>query len=445
MLVSSMRISRLSSIVFVPLLGLCHGANAGPEVLDGSTASVLLRNYFLHNDYRHDALRDKNYQQEWAQGFIGRFSSGFTPGALGVGIDAHGFLGLRLDSGRGTSGTGLLPLDSDGRAEPQYSSAGLALKLQAGDTLIKLGEMEVETPVFDTADKRLQPEYATGVLLQNASVPGMTWVAGRFSAFKNQAQSSSHDDFEGYGASTTGHGISLAGVQTATGAPWGGALYVSRLDDTWHQYYGNLNHTQALSSGTSLFLDANLYRTLDTGDASAGEIATTASSLLGRLRSGGQTFSLGYQKIHGDTPFDFVGGDSIYLANSIKYADFNGANEQSWQLRYDLDLKRILPGLSLMARYVRGSQIDGSKAPAGGAYNPFDEGLQRYVPGQGKGGKHWERDLALAWTVPSGPARDLTVNLSHVSHRGNAAQGNNDLDRLYLVVEYPFDLLRVQP
>jgi imipenem/basic amino acid-specific outer membrane pore len=406
-----------------------------------ATADVLLRNYFLHNDYRHDDVRDKSYQQEWAQGFIGHFSSGFTPGTLGVGVDAHGFLGIRLDSGRGTSGTGLLPLDSAGRAEPEYSSAGVALKLRAADSVLKIGEMEVETPVFDTADKRLQPEYATGMLLESRAMPGVKWVAGHFNAFKNQAQSSAHDDFDGYGVSTQNQSISLAGVQSVDAGPLGGAAYVSQLSDTWRQYYGNLNLRQDLASDTKLFWDANLYRTLDTGSARAGEIATTASSLMSRLKTGSQTFSLGYQKIHGDTPFDFVGGDSIYLANSIKYSDFNGANEQSWQLRYDLDLTQAVPGLTFMTRYVRGSGIDGTRAPAGGGYNPFDESRQRYVPSQGKDGRHWERDVTLAYTVPSGPAKDLSLNLSQVSHRGNAAQGNNDLDRLYIVVEYPFDLM----
>lgn len=413
-----------------------------PATAMAASADVLVRNYFLHNDYRHDAQRDKSYQQEWAQGFIGRFSSGFTPGTVGFGVDAHGFLGLRLDSGRGTSGTGLLPLDSDGRAEPDYSSAGMALKWRAADSVLKIGEMEVETPVFDTADKRLQPEYATGLLLESQAMPGFKWVAGHFTAFKNQAQSSAHDDFEGYGATTRGRSISLAGVQTDSAGPLGGALYTSQLSDTWRQYYANLNLKQQLSSDTRLSWDANLYRTVDAGQASAGAIATTASSLMSRLKTGGQTFSLGYQKIHGDTPFDFVGGDSIYLANSIKYSDFNGANEQSWQLRYDLDLTQAVPGLSFMTRYVRGSGIDGSGAPQGGAYNPFDAARQRYVPTQGKDGRHWERDVTLAYTVPSGAAKDLTLNLSHVSHRGNTAQGNNDIDRLYIVVEYPFDLLR---
>lgn len=417
-------------------------ARADDSLWRDSTADVLSRNYFLHNDYRHDDVRDKNYQQEWAQGFIGHFSSGYTPGTVGVGVDAHGFLGIRLDSGRGTSGTGLLPLDSNGRAEPEYSSAGAALKLRAADSVLKIGEMEVETPVFDTADKRLQPEYATGLLLESQAMPGFKWVAGHFTAFKNQDHSSAHDDFEGYGATTEGRSISLAGVETRSNGPVGGALYTSQLSDTWRQYYGNLNLRQNLAPDTNLFWDANLYRTLDTGSAHAGAIATTASSLMSRLKTGPQTFSLGYQKIHGDTPFDFVGGDSIYLANSIKYSDFNGANEQSWQLRYDLDLTQVLPGFTFMTRYVRGSGIDGSRAPAGGGYNPFDESLQRYVPSQGKGGRHWERDVTLAYTVPSGPAKDLSLNLSHVSHRGNAAQGNNDLDRLYIVVEYPFDIMR---
>ncbi|WP_238576432.1 OprD family outer membrane porin, partial [Pseudomonas aeruginosa] len=144
-----------------------------------------------------------------------------------------------------------------------------------------------------------------------------------------------------------------------------------------------------------------------------------------------------YQRVHGDTPFDFVGGDSIYLANSIKYADFNGPGERSWQARYDLDLAPFgLPGLSFMARYVSGRAIDGSHAPAGGAYNPLGAD-GRYRTLQGSGGKHWERDLDLRYLFASGPLKDLSLNVSHLSHRANAAQAGDDIDRLYLIVEYP--------
>ncbi|MDR0280447.1 MAG: OprD family porin [Paucimonas sp.] len=389
---------------------------------DDASWSLLNRNYFLHNDYRTPSGSGQSYRQEWAQGFIGELRSGFTEGTVGIGIDAHGFLGLKLDGGRGHAGTGLLPRDSDGRAESTYSSAGAALKLRAGNTLLRYGEMTVETPVFDTGDKRLHPEYATGWLLENTDLPDWRLQAGRFTAFSNQDSSASLDDFDGYGASTRGHAISLAGATYSGSGALGGALFAGQLQDTWRQAYLNLNY----HLGDWRF-DGNLYDTRDTGAASVGAIDTLAWSLAGKYRFGAQALTLAWQKVQGDTPFDFVGGDSIYLANSIKYADFNGPGERSWQLRYDLDLGGFgVPGLSLMGRYVSGRGIDGSHAPADGAYLQY-----------GQGGKHWERDIDLKYVVQGGTAKNLSVSLSHVSHRGNAAQPGDDIDRVYLIVEYP--------
>jgi hypothetical protein len=410
--------------------------------LADTSLNVLSRNFFLQNDYR-TGQRDQSYRQEWAQGFIANLQSGFTQGILGVGVDAHGFYGLKLDGGRGHAGAGLLPLDSDDRAEGNYSDAGVALKLRLAKTTLKVGEMEVQTPVFDTGDKRLQPEYATGLLLDSRDIDGVKLVAGHFNSFKNQNASTSRGDFDGYGASTRGRSISLAGVETTTKGPLGGSVYASQLTDTWRQYYGNLHYLNVLSDNSALLLDSNVYRTLDQGSARAGALDNTAYSLSAKYSAGVQAFTLGWQKIDGDTPFDFVGGDSIYLANSIKYADFNGAHEQSWQLRYDLDASAFgVPGLKFMTRYVRGSQIDGTHAPQGAVYQPLDELTGRYQPIQGKGGRHWERDIDVKYVVQSGPAKDLSLNLSHVAHRGNAAQGGDDIDRLYIVVEYPLDLLR---
>lgn len=395
------------------LTPLAHADDAG--------WSLLSRNYFLHSDLRSG--NGQNYRQEWAQGFIGDLRSGYTEGTLGLGIDAHGFVGIKLDGGRGHAGTGLLPRDSDGRAEADYSSAGAAVKLRLGNTRLRYGEMLVETPVFDTGDKRLHPEYATGWLLENTDLPDLHLQAGRFTAFNNQDNSATHDDFDGYGASTRHHAMSLAGGTWAPDAPLGGALFASQLEDTWRQAYLNLN----LNTGTWR-LDGNLYDTRDTGRASAGAIDTLAWSLAAKYRFGAQALTLAHQRVQGDTPFDFVGGDSIYLANSIKYADFNGPQERSWQLRYDLDMSTLgVPGLSLMGRYVRGSGIDGTHAPSNGAY-----------AGQyGKDGRHWERDIDMKYVVQAGAAKDLSLSLSHVSHRGNSAQPGDDIDRVYLIVEYP--------
>ena len=401
--------------------------------LDDAKTQVLSRNFYLSNDYRSPSPAGKNYKQEWAQGFIGTFASGFTEGTVGVGLDAHAFYGLKLDGGKGHSGTGLLPVDSDGRSESEYSSAGGALKLKTSKTTLAFGEMTVETPVFDTSDKRLQPEYATGLLLDSHEIENARVVAGRFTAFKNQDSSSGKGDFQGYGASTRGESISFVGTDLFSDSPVGGALYASDLSDTWRQYYANLHFKQS-----GLLLDANVYHTRDTGQALAGDIDNTAFSLSGKYTVGAHAVMLGWQRINGDTPFDFVGGDSIYLANSIKYADFNGAHERSWQARYDLDLGAFgIPGLNFMTRYVSGSHIDGTHAPKGGAYNPFDADSGEYQPQQGDGGKHWERDIDLRYIVQSGAAKDLSVQLSHVSHRANSAQAGDDIDRIYVVIQYP--------
>ncbi|MBP5946884.1 MULTISPECIES: OprD family porin [unclassified Pseudomonas] len=414
------------------LCGLTQTA-AADGFFDDSKSEVLSRNFYLSNDYRSPSPTGKNYKQEWAQGFIGTFSSGFTPGTIGLGVDAHAFFGLKLDGGKGHSGTGLLPVDSDGRSENDYSSAGGALKLKASRTTLAFGEMTVETPVFDTSDKRLQPEYATGFLLSSREIDNVNLQAGHFTAFKNQDGSSGKDDFYGYGASTESGAISFVGADLFADSPLGGALYASELTDTWHQYYGNLHFKQP-----GLLLDANLYHTRDTGQALAGTIDNTAFSLSSKYTLGPHAVMLGWQRINGNTPFDFVGGDSIYLANSIKYADFNGAGERSWQARYDLDLGAFgIPGLKFMTRYVSGSHIDGTHAPKGGAYNPFDADSGEYQPQQGDGGKHWERDIDLKYIVQSGAAKDLSVQVSHVSHRANEAQAGDDIDRIYVVVQYP--------
>lgn len=47
------------------------------------------------------------------------------------------------------------------------------------------------------------------------------------------------------------------------------------------------------------------------------------------------------------------------------------------------------------------------------------------------------RDLDLYYVFPSGPAKDLSLYLSPVSHRANDAQAGTDIDHLYLIFGYP--------
>ena len=79
--------------------------------VEGSSLKVLLRNAYINRDYK-DGRPDKS---EWGQAAIGTFSSGFTQGTVGVGVDVIGQYAIRLDGGKGRSGAGGIDLPDSGR------------------------------------------------------------------------------------------------------------------------------------------------------------------------------------------------------------------------------------------------------------------------------------------------------------------------------------------
>jgi imipenem/basic amino acid-specific outer membrane pore len=144
--------------------------------------------------------------------------------------------------------------------------------------------------------------------------------------------------------------------------------------------------------------------------------------------------------VNGDTPFDYVGvgndnkgGDSIFLANSIQYSDFNGPGERSWQARYDLNMASYgVPGLSFMTRYATGDNIDGTRMAADSPYQAY---------GYGADGKHHETNLEAKYVVQTGPAKDLSFRIRQAWHTANADQAEGDVKEFRLIVDYPISVL----
>jgi len=54
--------------------------------------------------------------------------SGFTQGPVGFGVDALGLLSIKLDGGKGTRGTQLLPVGSDGSPVDDFGRLAVAGK-----------------------------------------------------------------------------------------------------------------------------------------------------------------------------------------------------------------------------------------------------------------------------------------------------------------------------
>jgi imipenem/basic amino acid-specific outer membrane pore len=411
--------------------------------LEDSTWSVLNRTLYDNREYRHGASNSgarnaykpraarNGYAEEWGYGLMGEFRSGFTQGLIGVGLDAHAYHAQQLDSGGGRAGKArLLGVDNDGHPKRESSRGGAAVKLRLLSTVLSYGEQRVKTPVFSSSDSRLLPETATGWFLTSNEITDLKLVAGHFNESTDR-NASSHDQgfVVNYSNGKQGDVFDLAGVVYSGVPNLSTSLYTSRYEDTWRQHYLGSTYAWALSDDRSLSFNLNLYRTTDDGKALSGKIDNTTWSLMSSYAVGAHTFSLGYQKVHGDTPFDYVTRGAIFISNAVALSDFNAPNERSWQARYDLAMQQFgLPGLVLSAAYIRGSSIDGSHVDPNGGY--------AYL-GYGQGGKHWERDLEARYVVQGGPARGTTISLRHNLHRGNTAQAELDSDQLRLAVEYP--------
>ncbi|MGA8137826.1 MAG: OprD family porin [Pseudomonas gingeri] len=443
-----MRVMKWSMIALAVTAAGSQVAMADPFVTDqadakgfveGASAGVVLKNYYFNRTIQPHG---KNDQKDWSQGVLGKFSSGFTQGTVGVGIDAFGDAGFKLDGDNTHVGTGNLSHGADG-VNNSFGKAGADVRVRISKTQLTFGDFTPTTaPVFAVGGSRLFQQTARGFQLQSSEIKNLDLEGGHFTAGSSSDYTSLQGNLYATYAGVASKSIDYVGGKYAINDNLTASLYGAKLQDIWNQYYTNVNYTLPLTGDQSLNFDFNLYRTTDTGRALAGDISNTTYSLAAAysfLKAHTVTFA--FQKVHGDTPFDYVGiergksnqgADSIFLANSIQYSDFNGPGEQSLQARYDIKMAEYgIPGLSFMARYVHGTGIDGTHADPNGAYNGA----------YGANGRHFETNLEAKYVVQSGPLKDLSFRARQAWHRGNADDGDNNINEFRLITEYPITIL----
>ena len=410
-----MNVVKLSLIALAVAAASSQLAVAGEQqeskgFIADSTLNLLNRNFWMQRDYRNST---RNTRDEWAHG-----------------IQAHGYGGIKLDGGRGSVGNGILPVDGEGRIEDNTGELGGAVKLRVSSTVLKFGEQRPTAPVFATGDSRLLPETATGFQLSSSEFDALSLEAGHFTAINRRNSSNSDGELTSEYAEVEARSVDFVGGTYNFTDNLSVALYGSEAEDVWRQYFANVYYTIPLADDQALNFDLVAYKTDDQGDALAGELDTLTYSLKAAYSFGAHKLSLAYQKVNGDEFFDYIGGDSIWLANSVQYSDFNAPNERSVQVRYDLNMATFgVPGLSFMARYIKGDDIDGTKADPNGAFAGW----------AGDDEKHWERDLEAKYVVQSGAAKDLSLRVRQATHRSTAF--DSDLDEVRLIVEYPLSIL----
>jgi hypothetical protein len=399
-------------------LALCGAVQAEETgFINDAKGSLLLRSYYFNRDF-NDPGASKSKIEELAQGFVLKAESGYTPGTLGVGLDAIAMFGVKLDSGPQRSGSELLPVGSDGRAADNYGRMGVAAKLRLSGTELKLGELLPDIPLLRYDDGRLLPQTFRGGALVSREVPGLALQAGRYTA-TSLRNSSNMQDLSAWAAPTVmSDGFNYAGGEyrfnqqrTLVGA------WHSQLEDIYRQSYFNLLHKQPVGAWT---LGANLGYFIDREDGSAriGDVQSHTAYGLFSASLGGHTLYVGLQKVSGDTGWMSVYGSSgRTLGNDMFNGNFSNADERSWQARYDYDFAAAgIPGLLLMARYGHGENAT-TKA--------------------GSNGREWERDTEVSYTLQGGPLKSLSLRINNATNRRSF---NSDFNQTRVILSYPLSL-----
>ncbi|MBO1537593.1 OprD family porin [Pseudomonas sp. OA65] len=421
------------SLIALGILSTTHAmANDQAEskgFVEDSSLKVLLRNAYMNRDYK-DGNEDK---AEWGQAAIGTFSSGFTQGTVGVGVDAFGLYALRLDGGKGRSGAqgiDFFKQGDSGNAADDLSKFGAAVKFRVSNTVLAYGDQMPALPVLSYDNSRLLPESYTGTLITSKEIKGLELNAGRFTA--ESRKSAEGRDSGGLKS------INVLGGSYQFTEQFKASLYASDVEDVLKKQYVNANYVFPLAKDQSLTLDFNGYRTkLDNSYVRENNVTGDDNkiwSLAATFATGPHSFTLAHQRSTGDSNLGYAyggyqrgqnrvgdGGNTIYLANSY-WSDFNAEDERSWQLGYGLDFTTFgVPGLTYNVAYVRGDNITTSTSEGGTEREIFNQ---------------------FKYVVQSGPAKDLSVRLrsSVLRVSQKSSEYNVSGNELRVFVDYPISV-----
>ncbi|WP_110971623.1 OprD family porin [Pseudomonas huaxiensis] len=402
-----------------PLFALLPLAAANAEgFVEDSKLKLQLRNVYFNENFRDEhgmsaraASTAKSERTEWAQGFLLDYQSGFTAGTVGVGVDAMGLSGFRLDSGRGRSGTGLMPVHDDGRAADAFASAGVTAKARFAKTTVKYGTLLPKTPVLIYNDARLLPQTYQGAQVTSTDIDNLTLTGGHLDRFKLRDSTDSVPLVpDGYSGDKSGD-FNYAGADYKLGKNLRLSYFHGELENFYRQHFAGIQHDLPLGPGV-LTSDLRYFRSSDTGSAYSGKIDNDMLSGLLSYAVAGHTFNAGYQKLSGDAGLPYISGATVYSFSNVGIGKFIEEDEKTWMLGYGYDFAKVgVPGLTFSARYLSGTD--------GKSNSTINE---------------WERDTELAYVVQSGTFKGLGVKLRNYVYRSDFSRGR-DSNRVYLTYD----------
>lgn len=394
------------------------GSQAAGFVDDASVALNLRNYYFNRNFINHTGPADQGQAAEWTQSFILDARSGFTEGTVGFGLDVLGLYSVKLDGGRGSTNSGLLPVQgpaNNRHAPDEFGRTAVAAKVRLSKTELKVGEWFAVLPILRADDGRSLPQTFQGAQITSNEIDGLTLYGGQFR--KNSQRNDASREAMSY-SGVDGDHFNFGGGEFKFNASTLVGVWHARLEDVYQQSYVQLTHSQPVGDwvlGTNLgYVDGK-----DEGAAKAGKLDNKVYQGSVFAKAGSNTLTVAYQKLSGDTKFMRIDGASGgTLVNDGFTNSYDNPNERSWQVRHDYNFAGLgVPGLTVMNRYVSADSIH-----AGGR----------------KDAEEWGRESELAYTLQGGSLKDLSVRWRNSTVRRDVGQ---DIHENRLIINYPLSIL----
>ncbi|WP_416255084.1 OprD family outer membrane porin [Acinetobacter puyangensis] len=392
------------------------------DFIEQSTASLTSRNYYLDRNFTNN--NTLSGAQDWAQGFIFNFKSGYTEGKIGVGLDIQSLTSIKLHADPDYLGSGLLPTNSTTRERSNTASEiGITAKLKYQDTELKAGTVHPWNPVIFGSVSRLLPQTFQGISFDSKDFDNLELTAG-YIEHVNHRDSTNHEDlsniaFNGrFKAASSDHFNYIGGKYQFSPSTQTG-LYYAIAKDIYEQSAFTFKKTSALQDHLNLITDIRLWNSQENGQALAGKIDNTLLTANLGFNYHQHTLTLSTMQNFGSTAHPYLSGGEVLIFIDGWSTDFLNPKEKVYAIRYDYDFKSYIPGLKFMTRYTRGDHIN---LPHLGGTNLHEDSLDfdlHYViptgkfKGLGLRGRYGIYDNNFSQNATFKPAHETRINIDY--------------------------------
>ncbi|MBI6854312.1 OprD family outer membrane porin [Pseudomonas lijiangensis] len=446
-----------STLALAVTFGVLAQQAGAAGFIEDSKASVSSRTLYFNNDLR-EGVRASD-QRETATGLKFDYTSGFTQGTVGFGLDAQAVVGIGLGGGiqhhsAATTNT-VVPTDTDGSSVSNWSRAGANVKARFSKTELKVGNaLAPSLPILVSNDGRLLPQAFQGGILTSKDLDGVTFTAGQLDKSIGRA-SSNWTDLAIAGGSRGSDQFRFAGADWKVTKDLTLQYYFANLEDYYNQHFLGLVHVYPIAEDQSFKTDLRYFNSSSDGNNShaagraagyrftnnggyannTGEVDNQTWSAMFTYTLGGHAFLLGHQQVGDEGGMVFLnqgnvvdgrgrpegnGGSSFYLFTDSMINGFIRAGENTTFGQYSYDFAKVgVPGLKASIAYLSGRDIKDANAAVNTEHS------------------EWERDMRVDYVIQSGPLKGFGTTVRHGTFRGDSTS-TADTDQTRLIFNYTY-------